>query len=55
MRNAIMARQAADQRAHDPHQELTSYLTSPLEETDDVVAWWGVSTRSYLSVPSLHS
>ncbi|KAG1895696.1 uncharacterized protein F5891DRAFT_1193860 [Suillus fuscotomentosus] len=41
MRDAIMARQAADHHAYNPHQELSAYLTSPLEETDNVVAWWG--------------
>ncbi|KAG1717999.1 hypothetical protein EDB19DRAFT_1991993 [Suillus lakei] len=27
----------------DPLQELSSYLTSPLEETDNIVVWWGGS------------
>lgn len=43
MREAIKTRQAADQRAHNPHQELTMYLSSPLEQADNIVAWWGVS------------
>jgi hypothetical protein len=43
MREAIKARQAADQLAHNPRQELAMYLSSPLEEADDIVAWWGVS------------
>jgi len=43
MHEAIKTRQATDQRAHNPHQELTMYLSLPLEEADNIVAWWGVS------------
>ncbi|KAG2338647.1 hypothetical protein BDR05DRAFT_951815 [Suillus weaverae] len=43
MHNAVTARQAADNHTHDPLQELSSYLTSLLEETDNIVAWWGGS------------
>jgi hypothetical protein len=39
-------------RGADPHQELSAYLTSPLEETDDVVAWWGVSQPSNSLFPA---
>lgn len=28
-------------------QELQDYLTSPLKDVDDVVAWWGVSISAY--------
>jgi hypothetical protein len=44
MCEAIKACQAADQLVHNPHQELTLYLSLPLEEVNDIVAWWGVSS-----------
>ncbi|KAG1843079.1 ribonuclease H-like domain-containing protein [Suillus tomentosus] len=47
MREAIKARQAADQLAHNPRQELTVYLSSPLEEANDVVAWWGLHSLEF--------
>ena len=43
MREAIRAQQATDHTTRDPRQELSAYLTSPLENTTDIVAWWGVS------------
>jgi hypothetical protein len=52
MRDAVTARQAADNRTHDPLQELSSYLTSPLEETDNIVAWWGVRFSLYYHILS---
>jgi hAT family C-terminal dimerisation region len=47
MRKAIKAHQAADQLACNPHQELTVYLSSPLEEANDVVAWWGLHSLQF--------
>jgi len=43
MRSTILARQSSEQHLVDPHQELSMYLASPLEEVGDVVNWWGVS------------
>jgi hypothetical protein len=43
MHEAIKTHQATDQCAHNPHQELTMYLSLTLEEADNIVAWWGVS------------
>ncbi|KAG2034611.1 ribonuclease H-like domain-containing protein [Suillus americanus] len=37
MREAIKTHQAADQCAHNPHQELTMYLSLPLEEADNIL------------------
>ena len=44
MRNAIKSRLATDAARRDPRQELLDYLAAPLEDIDDVVAWWGVRT-----------
>ncbi|KAG2028810.1 hypothetical protein BDR03DRAFT_882625, partial [Suillus americanus] len=41
MREAIRTRKTSDHLTHNPRQELNMYLSSPLEETDDIVAWWG--------------
>jgi hypothetical protein len=43
MREAVGARNAANQAKASPRDELKSYLEAPLEPTDNVVAWWGVS------------
>lgn len=40
---AVQARQASGRTQLRPHAELTAYLQSPLEQTEDVVGWWGVS------------
>jgi hypothetical protein len=45
MREAIKFRLASDVVSHSPCQELQDYLATPLEEVDDVVAWWGVSEQ----------
>jgi hypothetical protein len=50
MHKAIKTRQATDQHAHNPRQELTLYLSLPLEEADNIVAWWGVSNLIDLSI-----
>ena len=43
MQQAIQAEKQA-RHATNPHAELTSYLTSPLEEeVNDIVQWLGVS------------
>jgi hypothetical protein len=42
MQAAVMARQAADQAATSTREELRLYLKAPLEQVDDIVAWWGV-------------
>jgi hypothetical protein len=52
MRDAVIACQASDNCMRDPLQELSSYLTSPLEETDNIVAWWGVSYSLYYRILS---
>ena len=45
MRETIKSRLASDVVSRNPRQELQDYLTAPLEEVDDVVAWWGVSNQ----------
>ena len=45
MRHAVRSRQEADRATSVPRDELKCYLKSPLEEVDDVVAWWGVSQK----------
>jgi hypothetical protein len=42
MQAAVMARQAADRAGTSAREELRMYLDAPLEQVDDVVAWWGV-------------
>lgn len=49
MHNAIMARQATEYHMHNHYHELTLYLNLPLEETNDIVAWWRVSLFFYLT------
>jgi hypothetical protein len=52
MQAAVMARQAADRAATSPRLELRMYLEASLEQVDseDVVAWWGVSKHFYFTV-----
>jgi hypothetical protein len=45
MRETIKSLLASDVVSRNPRQELQDYLTAPLEEVDDVVAWWGVSNQ----------
>ena len=45
MHETIKSRLASDVVSRNPRQELQDYLTAPLEEVDDVVAWWGVSNQ----------
>lgn len=42
MRDAIKSRLANNAASQRPRQELEDYLTAPLEDVDNVVAWWGV-------------
>ena len=43
MREAVGARTAANQTKASSRDELKSYLEAPPEQTNDVIAWWGVS------------
>ena len=54
MRASMKSRQQADQATRSPRDELQMYLSSPLEEVDDVIAWWGVSP-SYSTMSICHS
>ena len=45
MHEAIKSRLTSDTVSRSPRQELKEYLSAPLEDVDDVVAWWGVSTH----------
>lgn len=44
MRASVRSRQEAERVSSGPRDELKRYLDSPLEEVNDVVAWWGVSS-----------
>ena len=41
MHNAIKSRLATDTASWAPCQGLIDYLASPLEDVNDIVAWWG--------------
>ena len=43
MMRAVGERKAADRSKAGARDELDTYLKAPLEDTRDVVAWWGVS------------
>jgi hypothetical protein len=43
MRDAIKARVSHDAARQRPRRELEDYLAAPLEDVENVVAWWGVS------------
>ncbi|KAG2031016.1 ribonuclease H-like domain-containing protein [Suillus americanus] len=47
MCEAIRTHKTSDHLTHNPHQELNMCLSSPLEETDDIVAWWGLHLLQY--------
>jgi len=47
MRASVRSRQEAERVSSGPRDELKRYLESPLEEVNDVVEWWGVSTYSH--------
>jgi hypothetical protein len=42
MRKTLLTRQARDRSTGNPREELRMYLESPLENVENVVAWWGV-------------
>jgi hypothetical protein len=44
MRDAIKARVSHDAARQRPRRELEDYLAAPLEDVENVVAWWGVSS-----------
>lgn len=46
MRASVRGRHNAERAGLGPRDELTRYLESPLEEVDNVVAWWGVSDQN---------
>jgi len=43
MREAIKSHLASDTMSCSSCQELSEYLSAPLEDVEDVVAWWEVS------------
>lgn len=43
MQKKIKDRLQRERNGRDPHQELKSYLESPLEDVTDQIKWWGVS------------
>ena len=47
MLSAVKKRQELDRALLTPRAELQTYLKSPLEETNDVVGWWGISRISF--------
>jgi hypothetical protein len=42
MRSSVKSRVVNDATTQRPHQELEDYLDAPLEDVNNVVAWWGV-------------
>ena len=44
MHASVRSHQEAEHVSSGPRDELKRYLDSPLEEVNDVVAWWGVSS-----------
>ena len=48
MHATIRSHQESDSAKQDPHQELQAYLNAPVEEVEDVVAWWGVCILSLI-------
>ena len=49
MQEAIKSCLVSDVVSCNPHQELQDYLATPLEEVDNVVAWWSVSEEHDLN------
>lgn len=43
MRDAVHSRVMSDTANRRPRQELDDYLAAPLEDVENIVAWWGVS------------
>jgi len=48
MREAVGTREASNRSKADPRDELKAYLDAPLEVTEDVIGWWGVSRSSLI-------
>lgn len=42
MRKILQSRQACDHSTENSRKELRMYLESPLENVENVMAWWGV-------------
>ena len=42
MQAALLSWQSSQHAVASPHEELRSYLTSPVEEVANVVGWWDV-------------
>ena len=42
MLDAVRSVEEEERAKADPHDELTGYLKSPLEQTDNILHWWGV-------------
>jgi hypothetical protein len=51
---AVQSFQSQEKTAVNPRDELKRYLNSPVESTDDVIAWWGVRVH-YLSARRIFS
>ena len=49
MRAAVRSRQDAERTNSEPRDELRRYTESPLEDVNNVVAWWGVSGLNFLA------
>jgi len=47
MRASVRSRQEAERVSLGPRDEVKRYLDSPLEEVNEVVAWWGVSSFNF--------
>ena len=45
MRAAVRSRQDTERTSSEPRDKLKRYIESPLEDVNNVVAWWGVSDR----------
>ena len=45
MRAAVRFRHDSEFTGSEPRDELKRYIESPLEDLDNVVAWWGVSDQ----------
>ena len=50
MRATVQARKAQDRRTSNPREELEQYLAAPLEEVQNIVGWWGVSSISHAAL-----
>ena len=50
MRCTVGEWKAADRTKAGAHDKLVSYVKAQLEDTEDVVAWWGVSNKYVISI-----